>query len=82
MPGPTAAVPTLSGQRERAVREEVREELGGVPGLDEDAVAGSEIFALTDGALRWTGIRPRSAARLQGVGLPWTRPDANREGFE
>ncbi len=53
-----------------------------VTGLEEDAVAGSEIFALTEGALRWTGIRPRSAARLQGVGLPWTRPDSNREGFE
>jgi pilus assembly protein CpaF len=52
-----------------------------VTGLEEDAVAGSEIFALTDGTLRWTGIRPRSAARLQGVGLPWTRPDSTQEGL-
>jgi pilus assembly protein CpaF len=45
-----------------------------VTGLEEDTVAGSEIFALSDGSLRWTGIRPRCAPRLGTTGLPWERP--------
>ncbi len=44
-----------------------------VTGLEEDAVAGSELFSLADGSLRWTGIRPRCAARLHGSGFPWNR---------
>jgi pilus assembly protein CpaF len=35
-----------------------------VTGLEQDAIAGSEIYALSGGALRWTGIRPRCADRL------------------
>jgi pilus assembly protein CpaF len=47
-----------------------------VTGLEEDAVAGSELFSLADGGrLSWTGIRPRCAARLQEAGLPWARSD-------
>jgi pilus assembly protein CpaF len=43
-----------------------------VTGLEEDAVAGSELFSLGDGGrLSWTGIRPRCAARVQDPGLPW-----------
>jgi pilus assembly protein CpaF len=37
-----------------------------VTGLEEDAIAGSELFALAAGSLRWTGIRPRCADRLAG----------------
>jgi pilus assembly protein CpaF len=44
-----------------------------VTGLEEKAVAGSELFALSEGGLRWTGIRPRCAARLEAGGLPWER---------
>lgn len=47
-----------------------------VTGLEEDAVAGSEIFSLSDGSLRWTGIRPRCASRLGAAGLPWDRVQA------
>ena len=39
-----------------------------VTGLEGDAVAGSELFALEGGRLRWTGIRPRRDARLLSVG--------------
>lgn len=46
-----------------------------VTGLEGDTVAGSDLFALTEGALRWTGIRPRFAARLQGGTFPWDRMD-------
>ncbi len=53
-----------------------------VTGLEEDAVAGSELFALAEGALRWTGIRPRCAARLEGTGLPWERPAPERAALE
>jgi hypothetical protein len=43
-----------------------------VTGLEEDAMAGSELFCLAEGGrLSWTGIRPRCAARVQGPGLPW-----------
>ncbi len=44
-----------------------------VTGMEEDAVAGSELFALVEGGLRWTGIRPRFADRLEGGGFPWER---------
>jgi len=44
-----------------------------VTGLEEEAVTGSELFALTEGRLRWTGIRPRFADRLKGAGFPWER---------
>ncbi len=44
-----------------------------VTGMEEDAVAGSELFALSEGRLRWTGIRPRCAGRLNGAGFPWQR---------
>ncbi len=46
-----------------------------VTGMEQDAVAGSELFALGDagGALAWTGIRPRCAGRLEGGGFPWER---------
>lgn len=53
-----------------------------VTGLEEDAVAGSEIFALGDGSLQWTGIRPRSAARLHGAGFPWDRAGAESHTLE
>jgi pilus assembly protein CpaF len=44
-----------------------------VTGMEQDAVAGSEVFSLGDtgGALAWTGIRPRCAGRLHGGGFPW-----------
>ena len=44
-----------------------------VTGLEGDTVAGSDLFALTDGALRWTGIRPRFASRLLGGAVPWNQ---------
>ncbi|MDI6857207.1 MAG: ATPase, T2SS/T4P/T4SS family [Dehalococcoidia bacterium] len=44
-----------------------------VTGMEEDAVAGSELFALSEGGLRWTGIRPRCAARLVAGAYPWER---------
>jgi len=45
-----------------------------VTGMEEDAVAGSELFALSEGgALQWTGIRPRCAHRLDAGGFPWER---------
>lgn len=44
-----------------------------VTGLEGDTVAGSDLFALTDGALRWTGIRPRCASRLLGGAFPWNQ---------
>ncbi len=46
-----------------------------VTGLEGDAIAGSEIFALEDGQLRWTGIRPRRERRLVAAGysgLEWS----------
>ncbi|MCC6178026.1 MAG: CpaF family protein, partial [Chloroflexi bacterium] len=46
-----------------------------VTGLEGDTVAGSDLFSLGDGVLRWTGIRPRFAARLQGGTFPWERSD-------
>jgi pilus assembly protein CpaF len=39
-----------------------------VTGLEGDAVAGSELFALEGGRLHWTGIRPRREARLLAAG--------------
>ena len=39
-----------------------------VTGLEGDAIAGSELFALEGGALRWTGIRSRREARLLAAG--------------
>lgn len=44
-----------------------------VTGMEEEAVSGSELFALSGGGLRWTGIRPRFCDRLDGAGLPWER---------
>ena len=41
-----------------------------VTGLEGDAIAGSEIFTLEDGQLRWTGIRPRREGRLIAAGYP------------
>jgi len=50
-----------------------------VTGMEEDAVAGSELFTLSDGgALQWTGIRPRCAERLDAGGFPWERFGADR----
>jgi len=46
-----------------------------VTGLEGDTVAGSDLFGLTEGALRWSGIRPRFAARLRGGAFPWDRLD-------
>ena len=46
-----------------------------VTGLEGDTVAGSDLFGLTEGALRWTGIRPRFAARLHGGAFPWDQLD-------
>jgi pilus assembly protein CpaF len=47
-----------------------------VTGLEEDAVAGSELFCLAEGGrLSWTGIRPRCAARVSGAGMPWALSD-------
>jgi len=44
-----------------------------VTGMEQEAVAGSELFGVGDagGALVWTGIRPRCAGRLGGGGSPW-----------
>jgi pilus assembly protein CpaF len=46
-----------------------------VTGLEEEAVAGSELFAPAAGnaALTWTGIRPRCASRLPAGTYPWER---------
>lgn len=49
-----------------------------VTGMEEDAVAGSELFVLSEGgALQWTGIRPRCAERLDAGGFPWERFGGN-----
>lgn len=42
-----------------------------VTGLEGDTVAGSDLFAVANGALSWTGIRPRFAERLHGGAFPW-----------
>ena len=42
-----------------------------VTGLEGDTVAGSDLFAIVDGSLRWTGIRPRFAERLPTDSFPW-----------
>jgi pilus assembly protein CpaF len=39
----------------------------------EDTITGSEIYALSEGSLRWTGIPPRCAARLGRRAFPWDR---------
>nr|HMS71907.1 ATPase, T2SS/T4P/T4SS family [Baekduia sp.] len=46
-----------------------------VTGLEGDTVAGSDLFSLSEGALRWSGIRPRFAPRLHGGAFPWDRLD-------
>ncbi|MCC6387443.1 MAG: CpaF family protein [Dehalococcoidia bacterium] len=51
-----------------------------VTGLEGDTVAGSDLFALTDGLLQWTGIRPRFASRLHDGVFPWDRLSANASG--
>jgi pilus assembly protein CpaF len=42
-----------------------------VTGLEGDTVAGSDLFAMVDGSLLWTGVRPRFAERLPGGAFPW-----------
>ncbi len=44
-----------------------------VTGLEGDTVAGTDLFTWSDGALRWSGIRPRFASQLQGGAFPWDR---------
>jgi pilus assembly protein CpaF len=51
-----------------------------VTGLEEDAIAGSELYARVDGDLQWTGIRPRNAERMEGRGFPWERPNNGHRG--
>jgi hypothetical protein len=51
-----------------------------VTGLEEDALAGSELYARAGGELQWTGIRPRNAERLEGFGFPWERPNNGNRG--
>ncbi len=41
-----------------------------VTGMEGEAVAGNELFALDQGVLRWTGIRARREARLLAAGYP------------
>ncbi|RJQ12108.1 MAG: CpaF family protein [Dehalococcoidia bacterium] len=43
-----------------------------VTGLEGDAIAGSELFRLEEGALRWSGIRPRREQRLAAAGYSAT----------
>jgi len=51
-----------------------------VTGMEQDAVAGSELFGLGEGSLlAWTGIRPRCAGRLDGRGFPWERIGAGEQ---
>ena len=38
--------------------------------MEGEAVSGSELFRSEGGALRWTGIRPRCAERLEAAGFP------------
>ncbi|HWO73765.1 MAG TPA: ATPase, T2SS/T4P/T4SS family, partial [Dehalococcoidia bacterium] len=49
-----------------------------VTGLEEDAIAGSELYTFAEGDLRWTGIRPRSAERLTAGRFPWERSNGDR----
>ncbi len=51
-----------------------------VTGLEGAAVAGSDLFTVQDGALRWTGIRPRCAARLENGTFAWDRLDIGAVG--
>ena len=51
-----------------------------VTGLEGDAVAGSEIFTWRNGALCWTGIRPRCAERLAEHGVPWLMEAPSHDG--
>ncbi|MCC6174085.1 MAG: CpaF family protein, partial [Chloroflexi bacterium] len=57
-----------------------------VTGLEGDTVAGSDLFSLSEGGLRWSGIRPRFAPRLQGGAFPWDRldgaPSSARAGID
>ena len=48
-----------------------------VTGLEGDTVAGTDLFTWSDGALRWSGIRPRFASQLQGGAFPWDRLEAD-----
>ncbi len=41
-----------------------------VTGIEGDTVAGSALFALDGGELRWTGMRPRRERQLLAVGYP------------
>jgi len=40
-----------------------------VTGLEGEAFAGSELFALDGSSLSWTGIRPRRHERLRAAGF-------------
>lgn len=42
-----------------------------VTGLEGDTVAGTDLFTWFEGALRWSGIRPRFASQLQQGTFPW-----------
>lgn len=44
-----------------------------VDGLAESRVLTSEVFRSEDGQLRWTGLRPKCATRIEerGIALPW-----------
>ena len=44
-----------------------------VTGLEEGTVTGSELFGLNGSSLNWTGIRPRTEARLGAGPFPWDR---------
>jgi pilus assembly protein CpaF len=50
-----------------------------VTGMEEDAISGSEVYALTETGLEWTGIRPRAADRIEGYGLSWERQNSGRQ---
>jgi hypothetical protein len=96
MSASSAAAPALRGQRERAVREEVREELQSVPGLEEGAVAGSEIFAgtarsagqvsglaLQPGFRRWPAVDAAGLeSRRIGVKFEFSKPERPRSSSE
>jgi pilus assembly protein CpaF len=47
-----------------------------VTGLEGDTVAGTDLFTWSEGALRWSGIRPRFAGQLQEGTFPWDRLEA------
>lgn len=48
-----------------------------VTGSEGDQVAGTEIFAVDGGQLRWTGMRPRREPQLLAAGYPGIERDAS-----